>query len=231
MAPSVDPKTAEISRRLIARYGRYDESRGKPFDVLIMTILSQNTTDRNSLRAFASLYEVYNTPEQLASAPESAIADPIHIGGLHEQKAKLIKNISRLVIDEYDGTLDFVCETDPEAARKELLTIKGVGPKTADCVLLFSCDRDVIPVDTHVFRVTKRLGIVPEKADHEKARQILMEKVPEGLRGSTHVALIKFGREICKAQNPRHEQCCLLDLCDYARQVGAVTGPACGRIK
>lgn len=216
-----DQKTAEISSRLIAHYGRYDESRGTPFDVLIATILSQNTTDRNSLRAFASLYEVYNTPEQLASAPESAIADLIRIGGLHEQKAKLIKNISQLVIDEYDGTLDFVCDTDPEVARKELLTIKGVGPKTADCVLLFSCDRDIIPVDTHVFRITKRLGIVPEKADHERVRQILMEKVPEGMRGSTHVALIKFGREICKAQNPQHSKCFLLDVCDYARQVGA----------
>lgn len=216
-----DEKTVEISRRLIAHYGRYDESRGNPFDVLVATILSQNTTDRNSHRAFASLYEVYNTPEQLADAPEEKIADLIRIGGLHEQKAKLIKHISRLVLDEYGGNLDFVCETDSEVARKELLSIKGIGPKTADCVLLFSCDRDVIPVDTHVFRITKRLGIVPEKADHEAVRRILMEKVPEGMRGSTHVALIKFGRETCKAQNPQHDKCFLVDLCDYARQVGA----------
>jgi endonuclease III len=218
---AADEKTAEISRRLIAHYGRYDESRGNPFDVLVATILSQNTTDRNSHRAFASLYEVYNTPEQLASAPEEKIAELIRIGGLYEQKAKLIKNIARLVIDEYGGNLDFVCETEPEVARKELLSIKGVGPKTADCVLLFSCDRDVIPVDTHVFRITKRLGIVPEKADHEAVHRILMEKVPEGMRGSVHVALIKFGRETCKAQNPQHDKCFLIDLCDYARQVGA----------
>lgn len=221
MAKPVDSKTAEISRRLIEHYGRYDESRGNPFDVLIATILSQNTTDRNSHRAFASLYEVYDTPEKLAAAPEEKIADLIRIGGLYEQKAKLIKKISQLVIDDYGGTLDFVCETDPEVARKELLSLKGVGPKTADCVLLFSCNQDVIPVDTHVFRITKRLGIVPEKANHEEVHRNLMEKVPAGERGSVHVALIKFGREICKAQNPQHDKCFLIDLCDYARQVGA----------
>lgn len=110
---------------------------------------------------------------------------------------------------------------DTDEARKTLLTIEGVGPKTADCVLLFSCGKDVIPVDTHVFRVTKRLGIAPQKADHEGVRKALMEKVPEGLKGSTHVALIKLGREICKAQNPKHDVCPLLDLCDYARLVGA----------
>lgn len=217
----LDKKAAEISRRLIEHYGRYDESRGTPFDVLIATILSQNTTDKNSHRAFASLYEVYNTPEKLAGAPENEIAQLIKIGGLHEQKAKLIKNTARLVLDEYGGTLDFVCDANPDAARKELMSIKGVGPKTADCVLLFSCDRDVIPVDTHVFRITKRLGIVPEKADHEATHSILMEKVPAGERGSVHVALIKFGREICKAQNPQHEKCFLIDLCDYARAIGA----------
>ena len=215
-----DEKTAEISRRLIEHYGRYDETRGNPFDVLVATILSQNTTDRNSHRAFASLYEAYDSPEKLAIAPEEKIADLIRIGGLQEQKARLIKEVARLVVEEYGGSLDFVCEADPEAARKELLSIRGVGPKTADCVLLFSCGRDVIPVDTHVFRITKRLGIVPEKADHEAAREILMEKVPAGERGSVHVALIRFGKEICTARNPGHDQCFLIDLCDYARQLG-----------
>lgn len=124
-------------------------------------------------------------------------------------------------MDEYGGNIDFVCEAEPEAARKELLSIEGVGPKTADCVLLFSCGDDVIPVDTHVFRVTKRLGIVPEKSDHEDVHRILMEIVPAGKRGSTHVDLIRLGREICKAQNPKHERCFLIDLCDYARQIGA----------
>lgn len=219
--PGPDEKTAEISRRLISRYGRYEESRGSPFDVLIATILSQNTTDKNSSRAFESLYKVFDTPEKLARAPEEEIADLIRIGGLHIQKAKMIKNVARLVLDDYGGSLDFVCETDPEVARKELLTIKGVGPKTADCVLLFSCDRDVIPVDTHVFRISKRLGIVPENADHERTHQVLMAKVPAGKRGSVHVALVKFGREICKAQNPRHDRCPLIDLCDFARAVGA----------
>ncbi len=217
----IPEKAAEISRRLIEHYGRYEERDGSPFDVLIATILSQNTTDKNSHRAFASLYSKYDTPEKLAKAPEKEIADLIRIGGLYEQKAKLIKQIAQLVLDEYDGTLDFVCDADPEAARKELLSIKGVGPKTADCVLLFSCGRDVIPVDTHVFRITKRLGIVPEAASHEEVHRLLMDEVPAGERGSVHVDLIRFGREICKAQNPQHDKCFLIDLCDYARAVGA----------
>lgn len=214
-------KAAEISRRLIKHYGRYAKRDGSPFDVLIATILSQNTTDVNSHRAFASLYSKYDTPEKLAKAPEQEIAGLIKIGGLYEQKAKLIKQVSQLVIDEYGGTLDFVCDADPEAARKELLSIKGVGPKTADCVLLFSCGRDVIPVDTHVFRVTKRLGIVPGTASHEEVHRRLMEVVPAGERGSVHVDLIRFGREICRAQNPQHDKCFLIDLCDYARAIGA----------
>ncbi len=149
------------------------------------------------------------------------IAELIKIGGLHAIKSKRIKKISQLILDEYGGNIDFVCQAKPEAARKELLSIEGVGPKTADCVLLFSCGDDVIPVDTHVFRITKRLGIAPEKGDHEVVHRVLTENVPAGKRGSTHVALIKFGREICKAQNPMHDKCFLIDLCDYAREIGA----------
>ena len=224
-------KAGEISRRLIKHYGRYEEVEGgqtlhairdsSPFDVLIATILSQNTSDINSHRAFASLYSKYDTPEKLAKAPETEIAELIRIGGLYEQKAKLIKAVAQLVIDEYGGDLNFVCDADPEAAREELMSIKGVGPKTADCVLLFSCGRDVIPVDTHVFRVSKRLGLVPESASHEETHRILMDVVPEGERGSVHVDLVRFGRDICKAQHPQHDKCFLIDLCDYARAVGA----------
>ena len=223
MAPKTarKDKAVEISRRLIKHYGRYEPPKEDPFEVLIQTILSQNPTDRNSGQAFANLFSVYNTPEQLATAPEGKIAELIRIGGLYEQKARLIKKIARLVIDEYGGTLGFVCEADPEAAREELLSIKGVGPKTADCVLLFACGRDVIPVDTHVFRVAKRLGLAPESANHEQVHRILMEKIPAGDRGSVHVALIKLGREICRAQAPKHGECFLIDLCAYARAIGA----------
>jgi endonuclease III len=217
----IKQKTAEISKRLVEHYGVYSERKGKPFDVLINTILSQNTTDRNSSIAFETLFKVYNTPEQLANAPEDEIAELIKYGGLNKIKAKRIKDISRLILEEYGGNIDFVCEIDPEAARKEMLSIEGVGPKTADCVLLFSCKQDVIPVDTHVFRITKRLGIVPQGANHEEVHRILTENVPAGQRGSVHVALIKFGREICKAQNPQHDHCFLIDLCDHARMVGA----------
>ena len=216
----VNDKAAEVSRRLVGRYGRYEKDDGSPFDVLIATILSQNTSDVNSHRAFSRLYREYDTPAKLAKAPEKKIAELIRIGGLHEQKARLIKHVAQLVLDEYGGDLGFVCDADPEAARKELLSIKGVGPKTADCVLLFSCGRDVIPVDTHVFRISKRLGLAPEHASHEEVHRILTEEVPAGGRGSVHVALVRFGREICKAQGPRHDVCFLIDLCDYARAIG-----------
>ncbi|MDI6896068.1 Mut7-C RNAse domain-containing protein [Methanocella conradii] len=182
--------------------------------------MSQNTTDRNSAAAFERLFSAYDTPEKLADAPEEEIARLIQVGGLHRIKARRIKDISRLVVERYGGELGFACEEDVEAARRELLSIEGVGPKTADCVLLFSCGRDVIPVDTHVFRVTKRLGMVPEDASHEEARRILMEEIPPGMKGSVHVCLIKLGREICKARGPKHNICFLLDLCDYARKIG-----------
>jgi endonuclease III len=214
-------KTAEISKRLVRHYGKYKGLKSDPFAVLINTILSQNTTDRNSSVAFERLFSVYDTPEKLAKAPEEKIAELIKIGGLYTIKAKRIKEISQLILDDYGGNIDFVCSANSEAARKELLSIEGVGPKTADCVLLFACGDDVIPVDTHVFRITKRLGIVPEKADHEETHRILMENVPAGMRGSVHVDLIRFGREICKAQAPKHDQCFLIDVCDYARQIGA----------
>ena len=199
----------------------YESLRSSPFDVLIATILSQNTSDKNSIRAFDSLFEVYDTPKKLAEAPEEKIADLIKIGGLYAIKSKRIKETACIIDRQYGGNLDSICKMDPEGARTKLLAIEGVGPKTADCVLLFACGKDVIPVDTHVFRVSKRLGIAPQKADHEGVRRALMEKVPEGLRGSTHVALIKLGREICKAQNPQHDKCPLLDKCDYARLIGA----------
>ncbi|BAI61523.1 putative endonuclease III [Methanocella paludicola SANAE] len=213
-------RTAEISKRLIEHYGTYNGKKGEPFGVLINTILSQNTTDRNSSVAFQRLFSVYDTPKKLANAPEDKIAELIKIGGLYTIKARRIKEISRLILDDYGGDIDFVCTANPEAARKELLSIEGVGPKTADCVLLFACGDDVIPVDTHVFRVTKRLGIVPEKADHEETHRILMENVPAGKRGSVHVDLIRFGREICRAQSPKHDECFLIDVCDYARKLG-----------
>ncbi len=213
-------KAKVISDRLIKHYGVYKGRKGSPFAVLINTILSQNTTDRNSSVAFERLFAAYDTPKKLAEAPEEKIAGLIRIGGLYDIKAKRIKKISRLVLDEYGGSIDFVCEARPEAARKELLGIEGIGPKTADCVLLFSCGRDVIPVDTHVFRVTKRLGMVPEKAGPEEAHRMLMEDIPEGKKGSVHVDLIRFGREICRAQSPRHDQCFLIDVCDYARKMG-----------
>lgn len=209
-----------ISDRLIKHYGVYKGRKGSPFAVLINTILSQNTTDRNSSVAFERLFSVYDTPRKLADAPEEKIAELIRIGGLYDIKAKRIKKISQLILDDYGGDIDFVCTAKPKAARKELLSIEGVGPKTADCVLLFSCGEDVIPVDTHVFRITKRLGIVPEKASPEEVHRVLMENVPPGKRGSVHVDLIRFGREICKAQNPKHDQCFLIDVCDYARKMG-----------
>lgn len=194
--------------------------RGSPFAVLIGTVLSQNTTDSNSSVAFDRLFAVYDTAEKLASAPEENIAGLIRIGGLHTVKAKRIREISRLILDEYGGDIGFVCSGNPEESRKMLLGIGGVGPKTADCVLLFACGADVIPVDTHVFRIAKRLGIAPGSADHEGVRRALMEGVPPGMRGSVHVGLIRLGREVCTARSPKHGQCPLADVCEFARKAG-----------
>jgi endonuclease III len=189
-----------------------------PLDELILTVLSQHTSDINAERAFSDLQRVFPGGwQQVVDAATVGVADAIRSGGLANSKAPRIQAILREVRDR-EGSFDLSrlrAMSDSEA-RDYLIGLPGIGPKTAAVVLSFALGRDAMPVDTHVHRVTKRLGLIPPKATAERADRILHELVPDGMRTPLHVAFIRLGREICKAPTPRCRQCPLKDLCPTA---------------
>jgi len=207
-----------ITGRLERRYGELVPPRASdPLDELILTVLSQHTSDVNADRAFTSLRAAYPTWEAVAAAPEADVADAIRSGGLANTKAPRIQAILHEV-DEREGGYDLsrLRDLSDADARSYLTSLPGIGPKTAAVVLSFALGRDAIPVDTHVHRVARRLGLVPAKATAEQADRLLHDLVPDGLRTRLHVGLIRLGREICKAPTPRCALCPLKDLCPTA---------------
>lgn len=213
-------RALDIHERLRAFYGEPGPRLLQdPLSELIQTVLSQNTADVNSDRAYANLLDRYGGNwDAVRDAPVEAIAETIRIGGLAEIKAARIKAILEAIAERV-GELDlcFLRELPMEEGRAFLRSLGGVGPKTAACVLLFACGKPVLPVDTHVHRVSQRLGMVPEKAAAERAHELLEELIPSDLVYSYHMLLIRHGREVCKAQRPRCGECPVLDLCAYGQ--------------
>ncbi len=187
-----------------------------PIDELVMTILSQHTNDVNMYRAFESLKGAYSSWEEVLTAPQDELAVTIRSSGMYNLKAKRIQATLR-EIQERVGKLDIShLETMEIPEAKEWLTsLHGVGPKTAAIVLLFSFGLPVLPVDTHVWRVTKRLGIIGMKISREKAHDLLEQIMPGDCIPSLNKNLVRHGREICRAQNPKCDNCFLSHLCDY----------------
>ena len=219
-APATAPprRVRAILARLEKRWGSLvPPRRVDPLDELILTVLSQHTSDLNAERAFAQLRAVFPTWSGVMAAPTPVVADAIRSGGLAETKAPRIQSILRAV-DDREGRLDLsrLRDVSDGDARAYLTSLPGVGPKTAAVVLSFALGRDAIPVDTHVHRVSKRLGLIPANASAEKADRLLHDLVPDGLRTPLHVALIRLGREICKAPTPLCRRCPLKDLCPTA---------------
>jgi endonuclease III len=207
-----------VLSRLRKRYGDLvPPRRFDPLEELILTVLSQHTSDVNAERAFEGLRAAFPTWDAVVRAPTRSVADAIRSGGLADTKAPRIQAILREV-EARRGAFDLssLVELSDDEARAELVSLPGVGPKTAAVVLSFSLGRDAMPVDTHVHRVTRRLGLVPPKTSAERADRLLHELVPEGLRTPLHVALIRLGREICKAPTPRCRICPLKDICPTA---------------
>lgn len=204
--------------RLRKRYGDLvPPRRSDPLEELILTVLSQHTSDVNAERSFEALRAAFPTWGALVRAPTRSVADAIRSGGLADTKAPRIQAILREIHERRgDYDLSHLRDLADGEARAELMSLPGVGPKTAAVVLSFSLDRDAMPVDTHVHRVTRRLGWVPPTASAEKADRILHELIPEGMRTELHVALIRLGREICKAPTPRCHVCPLKDICPTA---------------
>ena len=210
-------KAQKVCTVLIHYYGGDISSRKlPPLDELVMTILSQHTNDTNMLRAFESLKERYPSWEEVLGAPQEELAMFIRSSGMYNLKAKRIQTALR-EIKERVGRLDISHLKTMELAEAKnwLTSLHGVGPKTAAIVLLFSFERPVLPVDTHVWRVTKRLGLIGEKVSREKAHVLLEQIVPSSCIPSLNKNLVQHGREICRAQNPRCDECFLSHLCDY----------------
>jgi endonuclease-3 len=207
-----------IAGRLRSRFGPLEPPRrADPLDELILTVLSQHTSDVNAERAFEALRAGFPTWSDVATAPTQAIVGVIRSGGLANTKAPRIQAILREV-HEREGAYDLtrLRELSDADARAYLVSLPGIGPKTAAVVLSFALARDAIPVDTHVHRVTRRLLLVPPTASAERADRLLHDLVPEGLRTELHVGFIRLGREICRAPTPRCRSCPLRDLCPTA---------------
>ena len=206
-----------VLKLLNKAYGRPKSFKATdPVDELVRTVLSQNTNDRNSLGAFAVLKRHFRPWDGLIKADTRRIAWLIRHAGLANIKAVRIKEIL-LEIKRREGSISLarLKSADVGEGLRYLRSLKGVGPKTAACVLLFSFHKTVMPVDTHIFRVTKRLNIIGPKAGIEEAHQALTAMTPKGLIYELHLGIIKHGRRTCKAQNPRCGFCVLYNLCGF----------------
>jgi len=187
-----------------------------PLDVLIQTILSQSTTNINSHRAFDSLKQRFPTWEQARRAHTISIESAIKSGGLARQKSVRIKNLLNEIYERRQSLdLSFLCTAPLDEAKEFLASFKGVGPKTIACTLLFACNRPVFPIDTHIFRIARRLGLIPEKISDQHAHQLMEDMLPPARYYEIHINLIRHGRKICRPQNPLCEDCCLIDYCQF----------------
>jgi len=205
----------EVSEILEQEYGPLEwHSYQDPIDVLIGTILSQNTSDANSGRAFASLKASFDSWEDVASAPTEHIARVIKSGGLSQIKSVRIKQALEQ-IEKEQGRISLYSLKSINMAEAEdyLMRLPGVGHKTASCVLLFSLGKPSLPVDTHVFRVAKRLGLIDSRASIEKAHSLLQEQISPSKVYQFHIHMIEHGRQICHARQPRCNRCILRGAC------------------
>lgn len=215
---SRSPGPAMIVRLLSRTYGQKTwRRRSSPMDCLIATVLSQNTSDKNSGPAFERLRGAFPSWEAVGQAPASAIARQIRSAGLANIKSKRIKKIINVIRREGGrASLKFLKKLPIDEARAYLARLPGVGPKTVACVLMFGFGMPVLPVDTHVLRLSKRLGLVSPKTSAERAHEILRRRVPDRLVYSFHVLLIEHGRKVCTARKPDCAGCVLKGPCPSA---------------
>lgn len=171
---------------------------GSPFVVLISTILSQRTRDENTIKASNQLFTEYKTPRQIAAAPIERIEELIRPSGFYRVKAMRVKEVSRIIAEEYNGRVP--------SSLSELLQLPGVGRKTANCVLVYGFRKNAIPVDTHVHRISNRLGLVNTKTP-EKTEEELRRIIPEEHWLELNELFVKFGQQVCRPIKPRCREC------------------------
>ncbi len=216
---SLRKKALLMNRTLTRIYGRQLPSGGNdPLDTLVETILSQNTTDTNSHRSFLALKKEYPSWDELLGEPTSKVSRIIRSGGLPDIKAERILGALKFIKDSRGAlTLEFLRDMRPAEADAWLAQMKGVGPKTRSIVLLFSLGMPAFPVDTHVHRVSMRLGLIGPRTSREKAQEDLARLVPTREFYNFHINLIEHGRAVCSARNPKCASCQLSSSCNYCR--------------
>lgn len=218
----------EIHQRLVDAYGEPQPPANQdPLAELVNTILSQNTNDNNRDLAYDRLHERFPTWAEVRDAPTEEVIAAIRPAGLAPTKGPRIQGaLQRITESQGKLSLAFLRDLPLEEARDWLEAIKGVGPKTSAIVLLFALHRPAFPVDTHVHRVTRRLGLIPDATSRAKAHTLLEALVPQDLYYPFHINLITHGRQICHARTPECGACLLQDLCDYYQnQQEAKNGP------
>jgi endonuclease-3 len=210
-----------IIQNLERAYGVPENKRASdPLDMLVQIILSQATSDTNSDRTFAALKKRFPNWDAALRARESTIAATIRSGGLANQKASVIKSLLGQIKEQH-GTLDlsFLHDLRAEDAVRYLRQFRGLGPKTIACTLLFACRKEVFPLDTHIFRILRRVGLIPQKSTDARAHEIMNNLVPHGKFYSFHVNLIRHGRALCRPRDPLCERCPIVEYCDYGQQL------------
>ncbi len=220
--------TPELAAELEEGYGRYwwpedmypEDFSKDPFKNIIVTILSQNTTESNCIRAYRGLASRFDvTPESLARADEAGLREAIRSGGLYNVKAGRIKELSKVVLERYGGDLSPILRLSKEEAKEELMELPGIGPKTADVLLTTRHSyREVIPVDTHMDRLAKRLGLVEASAGYDETQGALLSFIPEDIRERTSGLLWLLAKRTCKAGKPRCTECPIVGLCDFGQE-------------
>jgi endonuclease-3 len=218
-----------VSRALGERFGvRHKARTGEILDGLILTILSQNTNDRNRDRAFGRLKERFPAWQDVLSAGAQALEEAILVGGLARVKARRIIHLLEGLKASGKGlTMEGLRAVPPEEAEQALLAIPGVGKKTARCVLLFELGHPAFPVDTHILRVTRRLGWVPERASADQAHDLLQGLIPPKAMEDLHLNLIQLGRTLCRPQRPQCPICPIRKWCRFRRRAKASDGLSC----
>jgi endonuclease-3 len=221
--------------RLIDHYERGPRPHPRdPFKSLISIILSQNTNSRNMSTAYQRLEaNIGVTPENIATSSIESLTESIRPAGMHNQRSRVLKKVAETVLKCHQGDVAPILDLPYEEAREILMLLPGVGYKTADVLLLFNANKKIVPVDRHIFRITKRLELVPQNAGYDTVRETLEAATPSGRHEDVHVnrfktrnilyndfyhvhvSLIQLGREICKAIRPRCPECFLDDLCPY----------------
>src|SRR5256885_5599892 len=219
---ALSAKAIEVTRRLTELYGEVPFSDKDPMSQLVDIILSHRTRDEQTAAAWNNLLKRFGSWEAVRDAPTEQVQDAIANVNWPEVKAPRLQAIMRQITEERGNlNLDFLCELPVEEAATWLNRFDGVGPKTTACVLLFSCQKPLLPVDVHVHRVSGRLGLIGKKVTADQAHTLLQALLPHDARSiyNFHKALLRHGQRVCVYEHPRCNRCVVSDLCDYYKTV------------